>query len=120
MKEVRLVCGELVIDNKMLLMSQVVDDGIFLMPGGKAESHEIAFDALEREIMEELGVKISMVDVLNYNPYVCQLNIHGTPKIIEPHKCLELRWCSLDDVKRLYKEKKTLKVILKYAKKVLS
>jgi len=77
---------------------------------GHVERGETAFDAARREAMEELGV-----DELDLRfEFTMQRTQHdqqidervdffftartwrGEPRIVEPEKCAELRWCPLD------------------------
>lgn len=82
--------------------------GYWTQPGGTIEFGEKAIEGLRREIKEELDVTI---DIWGYLPHVDHIikkeNQHwiaiiylakiksGTPKILEPHKCDEIRWFSL-------------------------
>ena len=82
--------------------------GYWTQPGGTVEFGEKAVEGLKREIKEELDIK---VNIWGYLPHVDHIikkeNQHwiaiiylahiksGTPKIMEPHKCDEIRWFSL-------------------------
>lgn len=70
-------------------------------PGGKVESDESLFDAIEREIYEELSCKVKAIDLFDENTYEyekvivnligikCKL-IHGTPAAKEHSKLVYL------------------------------
>jgi 8-oxo-dGTP pyrophosphatase MutT (NUDIX family) len=77
---------------------------------GHVERGETAYDAARREALEELGV----TDVELEFAFTMQRTQHadaidervdffftarawsGEPRVVEPHKCAELRWCALD------------------------
>jgi 8-oxo-dGTP diphosphatase len=77
---------------------------------GHVERGETAYDAAHREAVEELGV----TDVALEFAFTMQRTQHadpidervdwfftarswrGEPRVVEPHKCAELRWCPLD------------------------
>ena len=82
--------------------------GFWTQPGGTVEFGEKAVDGLKRELKEELDIN---VDVWGYLPHVDHIikkeNQHwvaiiylariksGIPKIMEPHKCDEIKWFNL-------------------------
>jgi len=82
--------------------------GYWTQPGGTIEFGEKAADGLKREIKEELDVD---VDIWGYLPHVDHIirkeKQHwiaivylakiksGIPKIMEPHKCAEIKWFNL-------------------------
>jgi 8-oxo-dGTP diphosphatase len=88
--------------------------GYWTQPGGTIEFGEKAIAGLKREIKEELDIN---VDIWGYLPHVDHIikkeNQHwvaiiylayiksGTPKIMEPYKCDEIKWF---DLKRLPKK----------------
>lgn len=49
-----------------VLLVQESDDINWKLPGGKIHAGETIFEALQREIQEELGYKVSKADILNY------------------------------------------------------
>lgn len=83
-------------------------------PGGGVEFGETREAALKREIKEEIDCEIKIIRELNTvdhiipaekqhwisTNFLCEI-VSGTPKIMEPHKCNELRWLDLDDIKNL-------------------
>jgi mutator protein MutT len=84
--------------------------GCWEVPGGAVEFNEKLEDAIHREIKEELGVDIDLVeqfpaanhiipsDKQHWVPttFLTKLKKGSTPKIMEPEKCDEIRWFSLD------------------------
>jgi 8-oxo-dGTP diphosphatase len=88
--------------------------GKWEIPGGSVEFGETLEDALKREIMEEHGVEIAIVELLDVcshiindehqhwvSPtYICTI-VSGTPVIKEPHKCDEIGWFTLDEANQL-------------------
>jgi mutator protein MutT len=82
--------------------------GYWTQPGGTIEFGEKAVDGLKREIKEELDIN---VDIWGYLPHVDHIikkeKQHwiaiiylakiksGIPKIMEPHKCAEIKWFNL-------------------------
>jgi len=85
------------------------ESGKWEFPGGSVEFGETLEHALGRELMEEYGIEIevlSLLDVVNHiipdekqhwvSPsFICRIT-RGTPVIREPHKCDEIGWFSLD------------------------
>jgi len=72
----------LIRDNKVLLEKRredkEIDPGLIMIPGGHVDDGENERQALERELMEELGIKTQQVD------YICSL-IHKTTEIQRIH-----------------------------------
>ena len=74
-------------------------------PGGSVEFGETLAQALQREMFEEYGIKVSvgeLVDVVDHilpqenqhwvSPtFICRI-VSGTPHIREPEKCTEIGW----------------------------
>jgi 8-oxo-dGTP diphosphatase len=75
-------------------------------PGGKIEPGETIEECIEREILEELGIKISvgkhLITIDHTYPHLrVTLTVHncrhldGVPQAIE---CAEIRWVGLDEL----------------------
>ena len=85
--------------------------GTWEFPGGGVEFGEGLEHALIREVREEYGFEIEVVellDVVNHiipdegqhwvSPtFLCRVT-SGAPSILEPHKCDEIGWFRLEDI----------------------
>lgn len=88
--------------------------GKWEIPGGALEFGETFHQAIKREIKEELDIKIEIIEMLHLTDhlipeekqhwvapsYICKI-IKGTPKIMEPKKCDEIGWFSIDEAIKL-------------------
>jgi 8-oxo-dGTP diphosphatase len=88
--------------------------GKWEIPGGAVEFGETIQEALKREIKEELGIEIEVVEMLQIcdhiipdeqqhwvSPtYICQIT-KGEPKILEPEKCDQIGWFSVEEAMEL-------------------
>lgn len=86
--------------------------GYWEIPGGGVELNETRVDALVREIKEEIGVDIEIVEeLLTFEhmipaegqhwvatTFVVRMMGDQTPKIMEPHKCDAIEWFMLDEL----------------------
>ncbi|MCW2767086.1 MAG: hydrolase [Nocardioides sp.] len=89
-----------------------MDDHWAAAAAGHVERGETALDAARREAIEELDVRdldlefvTAMQRTASGEPideridffFTCR-DWTGEPRIVEPEKCAELRWCGLDDL----------------------
>lgn len=105
-------------DGKVLLIKRGEkaknERGKWEIPGGGVEFGEKMEEALNREMMEELGVKIKTVELLGVfdhiisedkqhwvSPtFICRL-IEGEPQNLEKEKASDIGWFSLDAAENL-------------------
>ncbi|MBU4216956.1 NUDIX domain-containing protein [Candidatus Parcubacteria bacterium] len=94
-------------------------EGEWSFPGGHLEFGETIFETAKREVKEEVDLDVSefeLISVADELRYIITDNKHylnigikavyngGDPKLMEPDKCKEWRWVSLNDLpKRLFK-----------------
>lgn len=81
-------------------------DGNYGLPSGHLEPDEFPSQCVEREVMEELGIKVSNINfsstIFNTTaaPYVNLFFtaeiVEGEPKNCEPDKCDDMKWFNLD------------------------
>jgi len=78
------------------------------LPGGSVEMWETSQQTIVREIMEELGFKIEVIDIIGFwdhiileegqhwvsSTHLCKI-VSGEPKILEPQKCAAIGWFTL-------------------------
>lgn len=103
----------LIENNKILLQQRAGTNymnGFYGVPSGHLEEKEGCLNATVREIKEETDLDINKEDLvlkyvsnrINNEEYVClfyvPLKYTGTPKIMEPHKCTDLRFFDLDNL----------------------
>jgi mutator protein MutT len=88
--------------------------GKWEIPGGSVELGETLEQALKREIKEEYGIEIKLLELLGVfdhiivdekqhwvSPsYICILT-KGKPKILEPEKCDAIGWFTLKEAEKL-------------------
>ncbi len=88
--------------------------GTWEIPGGAVEYGETLETGLVREIKEELGIEIKVLEMLHVcnhilpdegqhwvSPtYICSI-VKGQPKILEPEKCAAIGWFSQQEAEKL-------------------
>ena len=108
-------CGAFILNkNNELLLQQrnkEPEKGCWSIPGGKVEMFERMEDAIVREILEETGCVIEIIDLLGIcNHIVENEKVHwmspsflckiksGIPKIMEPTKHIDMKWFKIDEL----------------------
>lgn len=90
------------------------EKGKWEIPGGSVEFGETLEKALKREMREEVGVEIKLIELLGVYDHIisdekqhwvsptfmCKI-IKGTPKILEPEKCEVIGWFTLENAQKL-------------------
>lgn len=115
----------LINDNKVLVQKRKGSKlwpGYYALPAGHIEEGENQYEALIREIKEELDIEIKLDDIINeyvvlrknffeidgkvlepYIDYYFEIKKYkGTPKIIEKDKCDELIWADANNLPELF------------------
>ena len=91
-----------------------MDDHWAAAAAGHVEKGETAYDAVRREALEEIAVAdldLSFVTAMQRTRggepidervdfFFTARSWSGEPRIVEPEKCAELRWCALTDLPR--------------------
>ena len=86
--------------------------GFLALPAGHIDEGENAYDAIVREAREELGIKISIDNIIDtfvvnrrnksllpyYDVYFEISRYEGKIQISEPEKCSELVWCNINNL----------------------
>jgi 8-oxo-dGTP diphosphatase len=97
--------------NELLMVLRAKDSGIepgtWMIPGGKVDFNEKMEDTVKREIKEEIGVDLDVVEAIKTNDHIlpdqhwvtttflCRIK-SGEPKLMELHKHDDLKWFPLD------------------------
>jgi len=86
------------------------DEGIWDFPGGAVEYGELGEHAIEREVEEEFGIGIEVIELINLvqviepekhwigPAYVAKL-VRGEVKILEKDKFKDFKWADISKVK---------------------
>ncbi len=75
--------GGILIKDRKLLICRAKGKDVFIAPGGKVEGSETAFEALKRELTEEVNVTIEDGDIEIFGTYYA-------PAVYEPEKVLRM------------------------------
>ena len=111
MQEINVVAGVIVKDDKIILAKRKEDDalaGKWEFPGGKIEEGEDPFQALVREIREELGIDVEPLKLLltvKHRYPEKQVKLHfilaKTSQRPEPIECAECREIELEEIEKM-------------------
>ena len=110
-----LILDNSAIDTKVLLhrrQNTGYQDGKWDIAGsGHVDKNETAQTALIRECKEEIGIDVKLEDItfvhlshrlskdrIYYDIYFLVKAYDGTPRIMEPNKCSELKWFSINNL----------------------
>jgi len=102
-------------DEKILLMKRFQTgymDGFYSLPAGHVDPGELPMETMVREAKEEVGIDVTKQDLVfvhvdyevreteedRVDFYFKSSRWSGEPIIIEPHKCDEMRWVSVNDL----------------------
>ncbi|WNB91030.1 NUDIX hydrolase [Bacillus sp. NEB1478] len=94
--------GVIVRNNQLLLVKQKVKRGdiVWNFPGGGVESAETCEQACVREVREETGYNVKIINLLFKNgskhSYLCEV-VSGELTIEEDEDILDVRWVDLYD-----------------------
>lgn len=109
---IEVVVGILKQDNKVLVGQRAEGmpySGYWEFPGGKIEKDELPFDALKRELTEELGIVVTQAELLfthshQYPDKTVSLNIWRVDKFtgqVQAKEHCELRWVTFAEMLEL-------------------
>jgi len=123
------VCGLIARDGKIFVAKRAATKltfpGSYELIGGHVDPGEQPVAALEREIMEELGVRVKVgqvVDVFTYESegmfkveicYLCSLEDPTAEPTLNPADHSEARWITVDEIPQLQKEDEEVEVLQK-------
>ena len=110
----RVGVGIFVVKNDKVLMLQRKNahgEGTWSIPGGHLEFNETIEECAAREVKEETGLDIKNIRLGPYTNdffykedkhyitlFAISEPINGAPKNMEPHKCSNIGWFSLNDL----------------------
>ena len=108
-------CGAFILNEKNELLLQLrnkaPEEEYWSIPGGKVELFETFEEAVKREVKEEIGVEVQVIDLLGICDHIIQNEerhwvspsflcriVKGEPQIMEPTKHLDMRWFPVDNL----------------------
>lgn len=108
-------CGAVIVNEKNELLLQLRNKApekeYWSIPGGKLELFETFEEAVKREVKEEIGVEVQVIDLLGICDHIikneerhwvspsflCKI-VRGEPQIMEPTKHLDMKWFPVDNL----------------------
>jgi len=103
MKKINVVCGVIFKDNKYLITQRGDSKNLnkWEFPGGKVEPFENIFDAIKRELKEELSIEVTPIKKLleyNYKKHnLCFIKCTLDSNTIILNEHLDFKWISIQD-----------------------
>ena len=105
MKRIKVVCGVIIKNNKYLITQRGDFKNLnkWEFPGGKIEPLENLFDAIKRELKEELSININPIKILleydykKYNLCFIECTLDSYNIILNEH--LKFKWISKQEFK---------------------
>jgi len=83
------------------------DISVWTAPGGRCNSNETLESTVRREVLEEVGIsELNITEYLGCVPgvkegdilYVFKADTNQEPKLTEPEKFSEWKWCSIHEI----------------------
>ena len=111
--KVRVGVGCMCIDGSgkalLLLRKGAHGEGTWSFPGGHLEFGETIEQCAVREIKEETNIDVTQIEIVSmsndiaYEKHYITIGIvarewTGIPRIMEPEKCIDMKWFDLDDL----------------------
>ena len=105
--------GEALIQRRSL--TKEINPGMWNITGGAASAGESSEEACLREVAEEIGLKLNPQDITLlsrtfnnddciFDDYITVYDFDITNAIIQPEEVAELKWVTLDEIRKLYCE----------------
>ena len=108
-------CGALVVNDNhevlLILRGEGCrnDHGLWSQPGGRVRFGESIYDAVNRELKEELGIEVELIEPLQVvdhmideqhwvSPVYMVKIVSGEPQNLEPHKHDEVCWFGIQEL----------------------
>lgn len=108
-------CGAFILNEKNELLLQLRNKApekeYWSIPGGRVEMFETFEEAVKREVKEETGIEVHVIDLLGICNHIIQNEkshwvspcflckiVAGEPQILEPTKHLDMKWFSLNNL----------------------
>ncbi|HHW71526.1 MAG TPA: NUDIX domain-containing protein [Clostridiales bacterium] len=105
--------GAVILNDKgevlLLLRERAPEAGCWSIPGGKVELFETIEEAIKREVKEELGVDIDIIELLGVTDHIVETEevhwvaptflaniVGGQVRNMEPKKHEEVKWFSVE------------------------
>lgn len=115
-KEARTSCRALIVSDGKILLSHESETGFYMSPGGSLEDGETSEECVVREVMEETGFQVKVVqpfvtvneycyDILYISRYfICEITGKGEQSLTETEifKGMVPKWVDINDALRIF------------------